>query len=455
MKIRLFWVVFFMSSALNSAQNTFMMGSKQVMGYSSVYRGCLIYQPLVTPQTGNSCGYHAVFNAQGFLQCLQGLDFDFMSAQARGVLFGTDQAPWKAFVLERDPLYASGDLVEADVLDQMAQRFFPGIQNNFAVFDNDQNFLGQRNARFNSINPKQKQQNLDTFFREVQQYIAAQTPCSYAFFINTANAFAGEVQQDAHWVMLLFYKGSNGVHTYYLADSTNQNITSSPFVTALIDRIERPLPPVASSSSTTTQTRFPLKKEQKSVPHAPSSTLMLSEDEMLARALEESKKEADALRILEQKQLETIQNAARKREEAQRMQAERELQEALRLSSLSLGNQMFSVSMYEDEQLKIALELSSKEAELHRHTAQEQEELARALELSLQMEPSRATIPKKVVKDQPSQEALFALVAAQRNFGPLSSSSSSTNTSAETEEQKRRRVAREAAEKRAQTAKKR
>lgn len=441
MKIRLFWVVFFMSSALNSAQNTFMMGSKQVMGYSSVYRGCFIYQPLVIPQTGNSCGYHAVFNAQGFLQCLQGLDFDFMSAQARGVLFGTDQAPWRRFVLERDPLYASGDLVEADVLDQMAQRFFPGIENNFAVFDNDQNFLGQRNARFNSINPKQKQRNLDTFFREVQQSIAAKTPCSYVFFINTANAFAGEVQHNAHWLMLLFYKDSNGVHTYYIADSTNQNLTNSPFITALIDRIELPLPPVASSSSTTTQTRFSLKKEKKSITHAPSSTLMLSEDEMLARALEESKKEADALLILEQKQLETIQNAVRKRGEAQRIQAERELQEALRLNSLSLGNQMFSVSIYEDE--------------LHRHTVQEQKELARALELSLQMEPSRATIPKKVVKDQPSQEALFALVAAQRNFGALSSSSSSNNTSTETAEQKRRRVAREAAEKRVQTAKKR
>ncbi len=453
MKIRLFWVVFFMSSALNSAQNTFMMGSKQVKGYSSVYRGCLIYQPLVAPQTGNSCGYHAVFNAQGFLQCLQGLDFDFMSAQARGVLFGTDQAPWKAFVLERDPLYASGDLVEADVLDQMAQRFFPGIENNFAVFDNDQNFLGQRNTHFNGIDSQQKQRNLDTFFREVQQYIAGKTPCFYVFFINTANAFAGEVQQGAHWFMVLFYKGSNGVHTYYLANSTNKNITSSPFVTALIDRIERPLPPVASSSSTTTQTRFSLKKEQKSIPHAPSSTLMLSEDEMLARALEESKKEADALRMLEeQKQLEKMQ---RQIEEAQRMQAETELQEALRLSSLSLGNQMLSVSIYEEEQLKMALELSSKEAELHRLATQEEEELARALELSLNVEPPRATIAKKVVENKLTQEELFALVAAQRNFGALSSLSSSNNTSTETEEQKRRRVAREAVEKRVQTAKKR
>ncbi len=443
MKIRLFWVVFFMSSALNSAQNTFMMGSKQVEGYSSVYRGCLTYQPLVTRQTGNSCGYHAVFNAQGFLKCLQGLDFDFMSAQAREVLFGTDQAPWKVFVLQRDPLYASGDLVEADVLDQMAQRFFPGIENNFAVFDNDQNFLGQRNAHFNSIDSQQKQRNLDTFFREVQQYIAGKTPCFYVFFINTANAFAGEVQQGAHWFMVLFYKDSNGVHTYYLADSTNNNITSSPFVTALIDRIE-PLPLVASSSSTTTQTRFPLKKEQKSIPHAPSSTLMFSEDEMLAKALEESKKEADALRMLEeQKQLEKMQ---RQIEEAQRMQAETELQEALRLSSLSLGNQMFSLLMYEEEQLKMALELSSKEAELHRLATQEKEELARALELSLNVEPPRVTIPKKVFENKLTQEELFALVAAQRGFAPSSSPSSSNRL--ETEEQKRRRLMREAAKKR-------
>ena len=443
MKIRLFWVLFFMTSGLSNAQNTFMMGSERVHGYSAVYHGFHIYQPLVAPQVGNSCGYHVVFNAQGFLQCLQGLNFDFMNAEARENLFGTSQAPWRRFVQEKDSSYAFGELVEADVLDQMVQRFFTGIGSNFAVFDNAQNFLGKRNAHFNSLSPQQKQKNLDTFFTEVQAYIMANTPSFYVFFINTANAFQGEVQPpDAHWVMVMFYKDINGVHTYYVADSTNQNVTRSPFVTVLIDRIESPVHSDAgsSSSSSVTERRVPVLKLSSKKEHSgmPQTDPLHLEDQIFKHVLENSKKEADALRMLEQKQLENLQ---RQMKEEQKREADRELQEALRLSVLSFGSQNFLGVSYEEKQLRNALELSSKEA-IDRLVVQEEQDLAHALKLSLQMgTPYYDSGTKKVINDELTQGELIALVAAQRSFVGGASST-------ETEEQKRRRLVREAAEKR-------
>lgn len=219
-----------------AVKNSFgcMVGAVPVRGTVSAYNtNVQIMQPQVVQQIGASCGYHALLNAKILDAMLfKAGENQFLNEQIRNVTFGDAGAAWKAFAITQDTKYASGDWLEAEVVDKLVQKYFPEIGKNFVILDENQVFFDAEHAH---CGVGEEERHL--FWATLKSQL--QPGFFFVFFLNNQTVSMRTLgNAGGHWIALCLYVDSTGRHIYYVMDSLNKYRCDEQAVMNVINSIE-------------------------------------------------------------------------------------------------------------------------------------------------------------------------------------------------------------------------
>ncbi len=210
------------------------VGKVPVKGVVLAYnRNVQIMQPQVVEQTGASCGYHALLNAKILHDMLfKAGENQFLDEQIRNVTFGDADAAWKTFAIAQDNKYASGDFLEAEVVEKLVQKYFPEIGENFVILDESQVFFDAEHAH---CGVGEEERHL--FWAILKSQL--QPGFFFVFFLNNKTVSMRTLgKAGGHWIALCLYVDSTGRHIYYVMDSLNKYRCDEQAVMNVINSIE-------------------------------------------------------------------------------------------------------------------------------------------------------------------------------------------------------------------------